>query len=181
MDVVEAIRERRTIGAFRNDPVPRGLVEELIDSAVWAPNHKHTEPWRFHVVQGDARDALADAVWAELEAAGASPAKDPRSKLKRAPLFVAVTQTASPDDPVREPRGLRRLLLRDPKSAARRPRPRPRRQVEHRRARALSAAKRWFGIDEQDRIVGYIYLGYAPKGVRIPPANRSPNHVVWRT
>ena len=89
-------RERRTIGAFRDDPVPRRLVEELIDSAVWAPNHKHTEPWRFHVVQGDARDALADAVWAELDAAGASPAKDPRNKLKRAPLFVAVTQTASP-------------------------------------------------------------------------------------
>ena len=174
MDVVEAIRERRTIGAFRDDPVPRGLVEELIDSAVWAPNHKHTEPWRFHVVQGDARDALADAVWAELEAAGASPAKDPRSKLKRAPLFVAVTQTASPDDPVRDLEdyaacccATQNLLL-----------------AAHARGLAAkwstgalalsSAAKRWFGIAEQDRIVGYIYLGYAPKGVRIPPAQPLP-------
>ena len=181
MDVVEAIRERRTIGAFRADPVPRGLVKELIDSAVWAPNHKHTEPWRFHVVQGDARDALADAVWAELDAAGASPAKDPRNKLKRAPLFVAVTQTASPDDPVRDLEdyaacccATQNLLL-----------------AAHARGLAAkwstgalalsSAAKRWFGIDEQDRIVGYIYLGYAPEGVRIPPAQRSPDHIVWRT
>ena len=32
---------------------------------------------------------------------------------------------------------------------------------------------------EHDRIVGYIYLGYAPQGVRIPPANRSPHHIEW--
>ena len=102
MDISEAIRERRTVGAFTEQPIERDLIEELIEAAVWAPNHKHTEPWRFHVVSGAARDDLAGAVMAELEANGASPAKDPRAKLKRAPLFVAITQTASPDDPVRD-------------------------------------------------------------------------------
>ena len=174
MDVVEAIRGRRTIGAFSGRAVPRGLIEELLEAAVWAPNHKHTEPWRFHVVGGAARDELADAVWAELEAAGANPAKDPRAKLKRAPLFIAVTQTGSPEDPVRDLEdyaacccATQNLLL-----------------AAHARGLAAKwstgalaespAAKRWLGLAACDRIVGYIYLGYAPATARIPAANPPP-------
>ena len=180
MDVVEAIRERRTVGAFSDREVSRELVRELIEAAVWAPNHKHTEPWRFQVVAGAARDELADAVLAELEASGASPAKDPRAKLKRAPLFVAITQTASPDDPVRDLEdyaacccATQNLLL-----------------AAHARGLAAKwstgalaespAAKRWLGIGEVDRIVGYIYLGYAPEGARVPQAARRAAEVVWR-
>lgn len=180
MDVVEAIRERRTVGAFSDREVSRELVRELIEAAVWAPNHKHTEPWRFQVVAGAARDELADAVLAELEAGGASPAKDPRGKLKRAPLFVAITQTASPEDPVRDLEdyaacccATQNLLL-----------------AAHARGLAAkwstgalaesAAAKRWLGIDEADRIVGYIYLGYAPEGARVPQATRRAAEVVWR-
>ncbi len=180
MDISEAIRERRTVGAFTEQPIERDLIEELIEAAVWAPNHKHTEPWRFHVVSGAARDDLAGAVMAELEANGASPAKDPRAKLKRAPLFVAITQTASPDDPVRDLEdyaacccATQNLLL-----------------AAHARGLAAkwstgalaesAAAKRWLGIGEADRIVGYIYLGYAPEGVRVPEATRRAAEVVWR-
>ena len=180
MDVDEAIRERRTVGAFTDRPVERGLIEELIEAAVWAPNHKHTEPWRFHVVAGNARDDLADSVLAELAAAGASPAKDPRAKLKRAPLFIAVTQTAKPDDPVRDLEdyaacccAVQNLLL-----------------AAHARGLAAkwstgalvesNAAKRWLGINDHDRIVGYIYLGYPPTNLRTPPPSRRPAQITWR-
>lgn len=181
MDIAQAIRERRTVGDFTDRPVERGLIEELIEAAVWAPNHKHTEPWRFHVVAGRARDDLADSVLAELAAAGASPAKDPRAKLKRAPLFIAVTQTALPDDPVRDLEdyaacccAVQNLLL-----------------AAHARGLASKwstgalaespAAKRWLGIAEQDRIVGYIYLGYPPEDLRLPPPKRRPAQIAWRT
>lgn len=181
MDIAQAIRERRTVGAFTDRPVERGLIEELIEAAVWAPNHKHTEPWRFHVVAGRARDDLADSVLAELAAAGAGPAKDPRAKLRRAPLFIAVTQTALPDDPVRDLEdyaacccAVQNLLL-----------------AAHARGLASKwstgalaespAAKRWLGIAEQDRIVGYIYLGYAPEDLHLPPQKRRPAQIAWRT
>ena len=98
MDVDTAIRERRTIGVFSDRPVAPQVIEELIEAARWAPNHKHTEPWRFHVVSGKAREELCDAI---LQAGGEFK-KDPRGKLMRSPLFIAVTQEAVPDDPVRD-------------------------------------------------------------------------------
>ena len=43
------------------DPVPQAIVEEILESAVHAPNHKITEPWRFHVFVGKGRGGLARA------------------------------------------------------------------------------------------------------------------------
>jgi nitroreductase len=61
MDVDEAIRSRRTLKAYTDDPVPRALVGELLDLAVLAPNHHDTEPWRFWVVGRKTLEALSDA------------------------------------------------------------------------------------------------------------------------
>ena len=49
MHVDEAIRSRRTLKAYTDDPVAPELVSELLDLAVLAPNHHETEPWRFWV------------------------------------------------------------------------------------------------------------------------------------
>lgn len=59
MDVLEAIHTRRTTKTFRPDPVPRDLIEQVLEAAVWAPNHRLTEPWEFVVVQGEALERLA--------------------------------------------------------------------------------------------------------------------------
>lgn len=40
-------------------PVDHDLLNELIELATWAPNHHHTWPWRFAVLEGDARGELA--------------------------------------------------------------------------------------------------------------------------
>lgn len=48
--VAELIRGRRTVTKFQPQPPPRELILQAIDLARWAPNHKHTEPWRFHVL-----------------------------------------------------------------------------------------------------------------------------------
>ncbi len=90
MDVEDAIRTRRTHKAFAPEPVPREVLDELLELARWVPNHHLTNPWRFRV--------LGPAAFAALkEAAGAEAA----SKLDRAPTLVAVTAVGS-DDPVTE-------------------------------------------------------------------------------
>ncbi|ATH94772.1 NAD(P)H nitroreductase [Bacillus glycinifermentans] len=43
----KAIRNRRTVRKFKSDPVSKEVVLELLEDAVYAPNHKLTEPWRF--------------------------------------------------------------------------------------------------------------------------------------
>lgn len=60
MDAITAINQRTSVRRFRSDPVPREVVERLLDSAVRAPNHKLTEPWRFTVLTGRAKDRFAE-------------------------------------------------------------------------------------------------------------------------
>ena len=93
MDVGQAIRGRRSVGAFGDRPVPRATVAELIEAASWAPTHHLTQPWRFAVLAGDARAALAAAIVAADPTAGV--ARTAHAKLTRAPVCVVVG-SASP-------------------------------------------------------------------------------------
>src|SRR5918911_4163360 len=90
MELEEAIRTRRTHKAFAPEPVPRELLDELLELARWVPNHHLTNPWRFRVLGPQALTALKDA---------AGP--DSAGKLDRAPTLVAATQVRS-DDPVQD-------------------------------------------------------------------------------
>lgn len=60
MEILDLIRNRRSIKAFRPDPVPRETIERLLDAAVWAPNHKLTEPWTFYVLGERTRRRFAE-------------------------------------------------------------------------------------------------------------------------
>ena len=60
-ELTALIRHRRSIKPQDLDPareVSAELVTELIENATWAPNHGLTEPWRFHVFQGEVRREL---------------------------------------------------------------------------------------------------------------------------
>jgi nitroreductase len=87
MDVATAIRTRRTHKAYAPEPVPREIVDELLDLARWAPNHNLTNPWRFRVVGPRALERLK-------EAAGPEAA----SKLDRAPTLVVCSCALSGEE-----------------------------------------------------------------------------------
>jgi nitroreductase len=58
--VAETIKSRRTIKQFLDRPVPAELIDQLLDLAIWAPNHRMTEPWRFYVLEGDLCAAVGE-------------------------------------------------------------------------------------------------------------------------
>ncbi len=62
MDIFEVIPKRRSVfpPQFNDQPIARKDLERLLEAANWAPTHKKTEPWRFKVVQGDARTRLGE-------------------------------------------------------------------------------------------------------------------------
>ena len=60
MDACDAIQRRTSVRRFRPEQIPRDTIERLLELAVRAPNHKLTEPWRFAVLTGSARDAYAE-------------------------------------------------------------------------------------------------------------------------
>jgi len=62
MNVSDAIQQRRSIKRFTPRPVTRTEIERLLAAAALAPNHKLTQPWRFHVLGPEARYAYGAAL-----------------------------------------------------------------------------------------------------------------------
>lgn len=60
-DALTAIKTRRSVKEYLQTEIPREWIEELLDAAHWAPNHKLTHPWRFHVFSGAGRERLVGA------------------------------------------------------------------------------------------------------------------------
>ncbi|MEA2051348.1 MAG: nitroreductase [Euryarchaeota archaeon] len=50
MKLLEAIKSRKSIRAFKPDQVPREVLTELLDVARWAPSGTNTQPWEFFVL-----------------------------------------------------------------------------------------------------------------------------------
>lgn len=60
----DVIRSRRNTKRFADREVSSDLVSRLIEVSRWAPNHRHTEPWRFIVLPkgSGARARVAELV-----------------------------------------------------------------------------------------------------------------------
>jgi len=94
----EILRGRRTIEMFLQTEVPDALVEEAIESAIWAPNHRVTEPWHFYRV-GDVSkrkclDLCHDIVMAKK---GEKVADFKRESWSEKPGWLVVTSRRSED------------------------------------------------------------------------------------
>jgi len=63
----DALRARKSVRAFKSDPVPRAVVEAILDDASRAPSGTNIQPWKVHVVMGAARERLVAEVLAHRE------------------------------------------------------------------------------------------------------------------
>jgi len=61
MDIIETIRARKSIRGFKPDPVPQGVLREILEIAVRAPSANNTQPWEFVVLTGKVLDDLREA------------------------------------------------------------------------------------------------------------------------
>ena len=57
----QIIEERRSIFPkdYSENEIPQNIIEEIINSANFAPNHKRTKPWRFKIFKGAEKAKLA--------------------------------------------------------------------------------------------------------------------------
>jgi len=62
MSVSSLFQEIHCVRQFLRTPVPRSFILDILDDAVWAPNHRLREPWRFIYADGDKKKQLADSV-----------------------------------------------------------------------------------------------------------------------
>lgn len=160
MEVEAAIRTRRTHKAFTDQPIDRDQLDQLLELASWAPNHHLSAPWRFRVL-----GPLALARLKQIAAA------QDAAKLERCKTLVVVSCELG-GDPTRDEEDLHAtaiaayiiLLAAHSRGLA-----------GYWRTPALlrtKAGQRAVGLEDTERFVGLIHLGYPRQ--RQPPPERPP-------
>ena len=183
MDVFEAIYQRQSISKVKADPVPRGVIEQLLSAAVQAPNHHKVRPWRFIVLQGEARERLGEVMVNSLKASKPEIGDDDlnRERLKplRAPVLIAVAVDKPAIPKVQEIENVAAA------SAA----------IQNLRltAHALGLGAIWrtgptatdqtikafLGLAADQHLIGFVYVGY-PESASTPPARPTfEDRTVW--
>ncbi|TET40071.1 MAG: nitroreductase [Dehalococcoidia bacterium] len=61
MDIVEAVRSRKSIRGYKPDPVPKEILKEILDIATRSPSGMNTQPWEFTVITGEVLDNIKRA------------------------------------------------------------------------------------------------------------------------
>lgn len=180
--VSQTIRSRRSAKRLLDTPVVRPVIERLLEAATWAPNHHLTEPWRFWVISGAARERFGEAMAAgDLNThRDATPEQRETmrtsaiAKAHRAPVIVAVAAVMAetnknPDleEISATAAAIQNLLL----------------QAE---AEGLGAIWRtgrsayepemaqFFGLTERDRILGFLYVGHPDPDAPARASERRP-------
>lgn len=62
MNISKAIMERRSIRKYENREIPRELLNEILEEALWAPSGTNRQNWYVYVVRGEKRDLLIKAM-----------------------------------------------------------------------------------------------------------------------
>lgn len=60
MDLLEVIKNRRSIRKYKDKEVSSELVEDLIQCARLAPSAKNRQPWKFVIVKDNIKNQIAD-------------------------------------------------------------------------------------------------------------------------
>jgi nitroreductase len=68
--VEEALLTRRSVRAFRPEPVPRAEVERLLALASRSASNSNCQPWHVHVLTGEPKRRLTEALWRALHEDG---------------------------------------------------------------------------------------------------------------
>lgn len=64
MDVLEAIKTRRSVRRFKKEKIPPNLLKEVLEVARWAPSARNSQPWRFIIIVDDLKRRVANATTA---------------------------------------------------------------------------------------------------------------------
>ncbi|MEL6745002.1 MAG: nitroreductase, partial [Pseudomonadota bacterium] len=75
MEFEQVIQERRSIRGFKDKPVPKELLESVIELANRAPSSMNTQPWHLHVLTGEPLERVREGN-SERMLAGVTPSRE---------------------------------------------------------------------------------------------------------
>ncbi|MCH8534510.1 MAG: nitroreductase [Flavobacteriaceae bacterium] len=107
MNITELIKKRRSVfpAQYNSKEITNSTIEEILEVANWAPTHRKTEPWRFKVIQGEAKKKLGDFMVAEKQKEGELSSfkeRKIRSKCEASSAILAICMQRDPKESVPE-------------------------------------------------------------------------------
>lgn len=187
-DISRLIKYRRSIfpTQYSGEIIKKEIIEEILENANWAPTHKFSEPWRFTVFSGlglGKLGAFMSELYREVSTEKERFEESKFQKLKNKPLLASHVISIG--------------MKRDPKERL------P--EIEEVEAVACAVqnmqltatahgvgcywgtggityfeqAKSFFGLNSEDKLLGFLFLGY-PKS-KWPTSKRKPieDKVTW--
>lgn len=184
MNLVDAIRNRRSVKEYSDEPVDRETLVSLLELAVLAPNHRMTEPWGFIVLGPEARRAYGQIKGGRRARKVDDP--DVAETIRRKtieetvalPALVAFTQRLSDDPEIREEdfasvyMGIQNVLLASMEFGL----------GAHVKTGAVledPVTRAAFGVGPDERVVALVQLGTPLSTPRPKPRRRATEHTRW--
>ena len=162
-------RRRSNLLIDASKEIDPALVDRIVNSAQWAPNHKRTWPLRVAVITGDSRKTLGDTIADAMAFYGDDETKvtKTRGKFMRSPIIIVVasaegaTTNETEENKYAVAAGVQNMLL----------------MVESFGLAALwgspakganTAITTLCSMDSTDHVIGIIYLGWPKQSVAVP-------------
>jgi len=73
MDVIEAIKSRKSIRGYKSDPVPKEVLKEILETATRAPSGMNTQPWEMTIIAGEVLENIKKTTIEKFSAGEAPP------------------------------------------------------------------------------------------------------------
>lgn len=181
----QLIASRRAIypNAYTDKPIPKEILQQIVENGNWAPTHKKTEPWRFKILTGDSKLRMSQWItnWYTENTAPENFSEMMLKKMNQKPLqsaaVIAICMQRDPKESLPEWEELAAVA-----SAV---------QNMWLTATAYGIGTYWaspkfafemndfFNLAEGETCYGFLYMGY-PKG-ELPEGSRGPveEKVVW--
>lgn len=187
-EISRLIKSRRSIypAQYSEEIIKKDIIEEILESANWAPSHKLSEPWRFTVFSGLGLGKLGDfmsELYQEVATAKGSFDEGKFQKLKSKPLMASHVISIGMKRDTKE----RIPEIEEVEAVAC--------AVQNMQLTATAhgigcywgtggvtyfeQAKSFFSLNAKDKLLGFLFLGY-PKS-KWPTSKRKPiqDKVIW--
>jgi nitroreductase len=146
--VLEAIRGRRSIRAFKSQNVPQEVITELIDAARWAPSAGDIQPWEFIIIRKpEIKKRLVEAALGQ-------------AFIEEAPVVIVVCANESRSSQRYGTRGRTLYCLQDTAATI---------QNIHLLAHSLGLGSCWVGAFKEEEAMEVLKLSLGTRPIAIIP------------
>ncbi len=63
MEAMQAIKTRKTVRGFKPDPVPKEILERIMEAPRYASSWANTQPWEFAILGGDVMEEVRETLF----------------------------------------------------------------------------------------------------------------------